>query len=308
MKIHFFILSFVLFKTFILAQSPISLNANWTVGEKYQYQVTKVKLKVKNDSITTNDTSAYIGHWKIAEKIQSGFRLKWIMSNEYLNKHKVFEKSKSKKDSNIEFIYTTNTIGEFNELENWKDVRKSIFEIFDEMKNENFESKEDEKVAKASLKFLKAFYKDKYAIQEMIGKEIIAIHGFFGTKLNSKVDTIIEKGEAYSLFSEDPIPTITRLYLKEFDKTGNQCTFYKINKYDPKSAIDLAIKLSKKYGRAPTDEELKNSTLDIQKTHKATFIYSKGIPNWIEKETKTIANTSTETGFSSKKIIIEKIE
>ncbi len=230
------------------------------------------------------------------------------MSNDYFNKHKTFERSKAKKDANIEFVYTTNTIGEFNELENWKDVRKSTFEIFDQMKNESFETKEDEKVAKASLKFLKALYKDKYAIQEMVGKEILAIHGFFGTKLNSELDTIKEKGAAYSLFSDVPIPTVTLTYLKELNKTGNQCTYFKINKYDPKAAKDLATKLANKYGKVPTDEELKNSTLDIQKIHKATFICSRGIPSWIETETKVIANTSNETVFSSKKVIIEKIE
>jgi hypothetical protein len=230
------------------------------------------------------------------------------MSNDYLNTPKSPEKSTTN-ELNINIIYTTDSNGTFLKIKNLREVKKTILAIFDEMKTGPFDTKEEEKAAKASVKFLRSLYKDKYVLETMIGKEIKALHHFFGMNLPLAQDTIITAGETFNLFSEDNIPTETLLYLEEMNTEKDLCSLLEITKYDAEFAKQLAINLSQKYGDKPVNEiNTSDLSLDIQKINKATFSLTTFTPLIVETESKTITNSTIEKGYSSKRRIIKRIK
>lgn len=280
----------------------------WSVGDSYNFRVTKIQKKWKKGVLTKNDSSSYVANFKVLDSTENSYTIQWKYSNNLKDFNVPLEfYGRFSKYKMTEVIYTTNELGEFIGVKNWREIASIMKKLSAELMEVLAEEKgTDKKQLKKIMKSLLKIYESKEGIEQLVLKELYFIHFPFGVEF-SKTETLYYEEEIPNMFGGDPIKGDSKIYVSELDEEDDYCVLIKemqLNPEDMKEAMLDVLKMMKS-----TNPEMvaimKTAKIDTKDHHKYEYYYYPGIPIHVEAKRSTVIEIQ---GEKAEKIEITRIE
>lgn len=301
----------LLLGTFSFAQQDrekIPFVAFWKKGESYDFQITKVKKEWEEDTMIKHDSSSYRVTFEVLDSTETSYKIKWKykadLSPYNIPKDKIHEFSKYEIN---EVIYTTDELGQFQTIENWKELGAKMKELFLKVTHEVGKRNPTKKLAfEKSIQPLLQSFESKAAIEQFVFKEIQLFHFPFGMEYNVK-DTLRYEDLLPNALSDKLIRSNAKLYFEKVDSYMSYCKIIHETKLNPDDTKEIIINLIRKMGLK--DEEITNmvkrSKFDIRDYNKFAYYYIPGIPTNIETNRETIIDVDQFKARQVEKVMIE---
>ncbi|MDN3494201.1 hypothetical protein [Winogradskyella bathintestinalis] len=292
--------------------TKVAFVAYWSIGDDYDFKVSKVKREWKNDVQTKKDSSQYIANFRVLDSTDKSYKIQWTYKNNIVSTfqekaEKIFEDKEAvnqilKKNDLSKVIYKTNELGEFIEILNWKEIGESTKLLLKEMLN-SFEKKNPEKVSELrnALNPIIEIYSSKQGIEQLAISELQYFHFPFGMEYD--ITTPIEyEQELPNILGGKPILADATITFEEVDFENSFCSLKEesiINPNDTKRVVQELFKRMK-IDESKTKETIDNAIFDITDLNYYQYYYNPGVPHYIYGGRKFI--------LKMEKTDIEKIE
>lgn len=316
-----FILLATFFTPFLYAQndSTISFIAYWNKGDTKNYRITKKQIQTRNSEETKNQNTTYNIKCTVTDSTSDSYTIEWQYENTMLSNIEISEEFNSviEKYKIIKIIYTTDELGSFKDIVNWKEIRDLMLALFDKLPEMvSDKSKDFSKV----LKPFKEIYSSKEGISSLILKEVQVFHYPMGLEFNIK-DTLSYEELLPNMFGGDPIKGNGKFYFQTIDRENNSCTF--LNKLEldttdsKRVVVDLmnSILANKKYNSKAEKEkeieelnaEFSKMSIDVTDNNTFTYRYYPGWPVNIHTKRTSKITSKDSVGYRIDEIIIEEL-
>jgi len=115
--------------------TSVSYVAYWSTGDSYDFRVHKTSMQWVGDSLTKNDISEYTANFEVVDSTDTSYTVVWTFSNELINTWDIPDEllEELSKYSVTEVVYTTTELGEFNGIENWKELGEMMRSMFSDV-------------------------------------------------------------------------------------------------------------------------------------------------------------------------------
>lgn len=315
MKQKITLLLFILFSIITHSQidsTKIAFVAYWSIGNDYDFKVSKVKREWKNDVLTKKDSSQYIANFKVLDSTAESYKIQWTYKNNIVNTFQekaenIFEDKETvnqilKKNDLSKVIYKTNELGEFIEILNWKELGESTKLLLQEMLK-SFEKKNPEKVSELrnAMNPIIEIYSSKQGIEQLAINELQYFHFPFGLEYDI-TEPIKYEQELPNVLGGKPILADATLTFEEVDFENSYCSIKEetvINPDDTKRVVQELFK-KMKIDESNTENTIENAIFDITDLNYYQYYYNPGVPHYIYGGRKFILKMD--------KTDIEKIE
>ena len=183
-----------------------------------------------------------------------------------------------------EIIYTTDQLGQFVGVENWKEISKKMKKLFSaltELQATEKTIKND--TIKQILAGISEILATKEGIEQLLLKEIQIFHFPFGFELNSSEPLLYE--EVYpNLLGGDALKGDGKIYVDSVDYLNSYCSLRQEVTMRPGETKAFLLSFFKKMVSSDAElvEALKNSAYDITDKNRFAYWYYPGIPHQIE--------------------------
>lgn len=289
--------------------SAVPFVAYWSTGDSYNFKVTKVKQKWKDDKLVKNDSTQYIANFEVIDSTEKSYKIKWTFENNLVNTYEIPEKllEKYPECKRTEIIYTTTETGEFVAIENWEEYGKMMKDVFDALIETN-SGAEKEKLTAVMAPMIESF-SSRQSIEGVVFKELQYFHFPLGIEI-STTDTLEYQEEYPHIFGGDPVKGRGVLYVEEVDFESEYCVLINQAQMDPEQAKVLLTSAFRKMGVTGEnlDEELKNADISIRDDNRYAYFYFPGVPAFIETMRETKFQMDKEESVGIEKTIIELID
>ncbi|MEF3077385.1 hypothetical protein [Winogradskyella poriferorum] len=315
MKKKTILLLFLFFSLISYSQidsTKVSFVAYWSIGDDYDFKVSKVKREWKNDVLTKKDSSQYIANFKVLDSNDKSYKIQWTYKNNIVSTFQekaenIFDDKEAvnqilKKNDLSKVIYKTNELGEFLEILNWKELGESTKLLLQEMLN-SFEKKNPEKVSELrnAINPIIEIYSSKQGIEQLAINELQYFHFPFGLEYDI-TEPIEYEQELPNVLGGKPIIADATLTFEEVDFENSFCSLKEetvINPDDTKRVVkELFTKM--KIEESKAKETIDNAIFDITDLNYYQYYYNPGVPHYIYGGRKFI--------LKMEKTNIEKIE
>ncbi|EAY27547.1 hypothetical protein [Microscilla marina] len=299
------------------AQTPhnstkINFIAYWAKGDVYRFRVTKTKKKWEKDQLIKDQKNAYIARFEVIDSTEKGYKIKWSYKNNLSKQLSIPQELRDKftKYKFLDVIYTTNEYGEFQGIENWREISKMMEEMMQEIikvAGAKLSTDANIQLKKIMTPFL-VMYKSKQGLEQQVFKELAFIHSPFGAQYNV-VDSVQYEDQLPNLFGGAPIKADASLYFQSVDTAQQRCIMVQQLKLNPKDAMQMMTNLLKKMGLTADKAKniLKNAQIDIRDHCKMEFYYYPGIPIKITSQRDAIVHMQDFQGRQRDIVTIELI-
>jgi hypothetical protein len=194
--------------------STVQAIAYWDKGEHQDYAISLRKIKIKDQDTVSNELSTYDVEVTVVDSSSKSYTLEWFYKNYQTSnpdKKSATEKI-SKINENLKYRYTTDEMGSFIELTNWKEIRSHINESMKLIMKEQGDDPELKKV----MSQLEKLFTTKEAIESAVIKDIRLYHTFHGAKY--KLGEQIEgKIDLPNILGNKPLTAQSTVYLDEIN-------------------------------------------------------------------------------------------
>lgn len=273
--------------------TKVSFVAYWNKGDSYDFKITKVKRTWEENVLVENDSSQYVANFFVLDSTTDNYTIKWKYTESIissldkalgkLSEARAAIDSINRKYNVTSIIYTTDTVGEFVEVINWKEISELSSKIFDEIERESIRKSPDKKdvLTKAFLP-LKQLFKTRDGIEQFLLNDIQHIHFPMGYDYTI-TEPITYEQDYPDLVGVGPISGDVTLHFEDVDFENASCTLYENIKIDPEKA-KIAIKnLLSKMGLKgkELETEIRDAELNISNSNLYQFYYNPGVPHMI---------------------------
>jgi len=300
-------------------ETSVSFVAYWKKGDTKTYMVTKKNIQYKNDTLVKESTDGYIVKFVVVDSTATSYVIDWNYENTLFQSTAlpkevvpVLEKYK-----NINIRYTTDELGAFKEVLNWKEVGKMMNEMFDKLLSSLSENKTD--VSKA-IKPFKEIYSSKEGIESLVMKEIQYFHWPFGIAAVYG-DTLRYEEYLPNMLGGDPIKANGAFYFEQVDFENEKCKFVNtldLDSVDTKRVLtdvmnSMVAKISyesKKEREEKTkelQEEFGKMGMKVTDYNTFHFLYNPGWPIKIHTKRISLITTSGSIGKRIDEVVIEEL-
>lgn len=198
--------------------NAVQIKPNWELKKIYQYEFTD-----QNISISVNDTVMNVVNYShkslnILDKNKFAYKLELINGKNTSNDPDEFYRDFINNSNGIKYQFTTNLSGEFLELLNIEDIRKSFLNVTKNLADIKRKPSE----YKANIAELENMINSDSYIPYVFEQEIQVLNFFNGYYLKLG-EEYIGKTVQDNIFGF-PISSTTTTYLKEIDKTNETFT------------------------------------------------------------------------------------
>ena len=310
-KIIILLITFAYASGFALEiDNTIPLYANWHIGDKFKFKVTKIKQLYQGEQLVRNDTSSYITNFLVSDSTENEYTVNWKYQTSLSNYN--IPESLSEKFAKYKFtevVYKTGSSGEFLGIENWKEISEMMTGLFSDLIDymaDNDKPGMDKESLKKSLQPLSQIYSTRQGLELLVFKELQVFHYPYGLSY-LEADTIAYEEQLPNMFGGDPIRGDVLLFVKSVDKENSEIVLKQEMRLNPDDVNDMINSVLQRMN-LPADElekSLKSSELEITDDNFFNFNYEKGIPNSIVTERNIVSNINNQNG---KRIEITKIE
>ncbi|UAB82341.1 hypothetical protein INR76_06155 [Marixanthomonas sp. SCSIO 43207] len=273
--------------------TKVSFVAYWSIGDDYDFKISKVKREWKNDVLTKKDSSQYIANFKVLDSTENSYDIKWTYKNNIVSTfqekaEKLFDDKEAvnkilRKNDFSKVIYKTNELGEFIEILNWKELGESTKLLLQEMLD-NFEKKNPEKVneLRNAMNPIIEIYSSKQGIEQLAINELQYFHFPFGLEYDI-TEPIEYEQELPNVLGGKPILADATLTFEEVDFENNFCSLKEqtiINPDDTKRVVkELFSRM--KIEESKAKETIDNAIFDITDLNYYQYYYNPGVPHYI---------------------------
>lgn len=288
--------------------SSVPFVAYWSVGDSYDFQVTKVRKQFESDEIKKNDSVSYRANFLVIDSTESSYTIKWSYKTQLMGMEIPDELRERLTDYEVtEVIYTTNEFGEFVGVENWEEiseVTKGVYIAVMEFASKNTGIELDS-VQKVMLPTINAM-SSKQGIEIYLVPELRFFHFPLGSQFS--IDEPFEyEEELPNIFGGDPITGESIIYLDTVDFNNSFCVLVHEMNLNPDDTRKMMITFfeSLNLEKDEITEALKTANVEITDKNVFQYWYNPGIPYKIETHRETILDIADEKG---KRVDITRIE
>ena len=117
--------------------TKVSFVTYWSVGDIYEYKVSKIKQQYKEGKLTKDNKNEYTALFKVLDSTDTSYTISWKYENDLGNNFKIPDNllEKFSKYKFTEIKYKTSEVGEFQEILNWKEVSNLLNNMIDDIVN-----------------------------------------------------------------------------------------------------------------------------------------------------------------------------
>ncbi len=175
--------------------ASVSFIAYWSLGDRYDYQITKIKEKWEGEKLINKDSSSYTIQFVVVDSTDTSYTIKWIYNADLASFNLPKFGSKSFLDpEEVELIYKTTETGQLIGIENWEDIAKilkrMVASLLEDLNKSNTGNKED--IHSIMQPILKIF-ESKEGIEELVFKELRGFHFPMGLAIPSAEPVLFEE-------------------------------------------------------------------------------------------------------------------
>ena len=311
MKLPTLLTAFLLSALSAFAQTDtikVPFVAYWSLGDSYNFKVTKIKQQWKEGVQTANDSSAYLANFKVIDSTESSFKIQWSFKTN-LTEYNIPEAmlDKFSKYKMTEVIYQTTEVGEFVGIENWEDVSKMMNNLLTDMVDIlSAEKGLDKAEFNKSMVPFRTAYGSKEGIEQLVFKELHYFHFPFGVEF-AMGESLVYEELLPNMFGGNPIRGESTVALEYVDEENAYCVLKHDMKLNPDDTKELITALFKQMD-VKTEEMLsvmKTAKFDISDSNTYEYVYDPGVPFKIEAKRETLVDIAQEKG---RRLDITRIE
>lgn len=308
---------FLLWITYLLCFGQVDTTvvpfvSYWSIGDTYNFKVTKIKEQWKEGVRATKDSSSYVTKFEVIDSTETSYKIRWSYETnlrEFNVPDKMLNKFSHYKFTEV--IYETTEVGEFIGIENWKEIAEMMKSLTAEVVEyfAGLEGDMDKKDLAQSMKSLLGVYESKEGIEQLVFKELYFLHFPFGLEYN--VDQPITYEELLpNMFGGKPIRGETKLYFESVDFEKSHCVMIKEMVLNPEDTKNIVMTVFKKMGMKSKEmkKAMKTAVFDIRDYNRMEYLYYPGIPIKIECKRESIMDIDKENGIRIDKTVIEWVD
>ncbi len=312
-----FILLFLLSMPFstIFSQSDqdsIIFIAYWAMQDRYEFEVTKIEKSWKNAAEIKNDSIVYRAVFEVLDSTESSYSIKWSFLQDVADTYD-FPQRYLDSMNNFQFtevLYTTTELGEFVEIDNWKEISKIMKELFQDILDISArEHQANREALEEAVRPWMDIYSSEDGIESFLLQELSYLHYPFGYGYSVK-DTLSFEEELPNFLGGDPILGDGILYFDKVDLEEEYCSFV----YEMQVRPEEARRFLHQYYESTqmNDPEVKDlidtSILDIRDVDRYSYYFDYGIPVYIETARIFTFINKEEHYVELEKVMIEWVE
>jgi len=253
--------------------STFQVISYWSKGEKQSYSVTESKIKINKTDTTSKVITSYKLDVTVLDSTDKNYKLEWKYSNYTTSDKNELVKDLSAFAEGMKMIVVTNENGEFQELENWKEVQEITKKAMGVLQSKY--------ASLPNIKQIVESVNEKFTTKELIEtnctKEIVQFLSFHGGKYKLG-EVLTGKSEQMSGLGK-PIDNNYEILLDELNISDNNGVFRMSQTLDSKQLTDQTYEMLKKMmpkGRKimPRNKmpEVTNSTGLASRIHNAGWV------------------------------------
>lgn len=225
--------------------STVRVYGYWNLNDKQTYQVIKSKYKINtSDSTAWDTTSTDISRYKvditITDSTFDSYTIDWLYHDFEVNTTNEIAKKLVSIVEQMTITIRTDELGIFQEVVNWKDIRKTIKHTVNKLSKEMPEDPEKDKILKLTL----GFFSSKESIEARSINDIHLFYAFHGGIY--KLDSLVEEQiQVPNLVGGDPIDAEISYILDTIDTANWVSTFRMRLAADPEQLLNATIAFMK---------------------------------------------------------------
>jgi hypothetical protein len=259
--------------------------AYWSVGDAYDFKVTKINRKWQDGKLNLNDSTISICQFKVLDSTATGYRISWTMmesSGHGFLPPSLLEKAPLYSFRNIS--YRTDEMGSFIEIENLDSIVAKFSEIFNDLMSERQELKRIDRASfEKTMNPIISMYTSREGIELKIFSELHLIHFPFGLEY-SVTRPILYNDILPNFLGGKPLRAQGKIHFENVDFKKKFCSMFQelqVNKTDATNLVKEVLVLMNLDSKEHT-KALKSSKVDFRESNRFDYFYYPGIPTRIE--------------------------
>lgn len=194
--------------------------AYWSVGDTFNFEVTKIENIEKDGVVTKADTNIYRSKLEVIDSSADHYLLKYTIGEYVSNNRRELttdEMAAIGQFSNLEsIIYRTDEYGTFVRLENWQDFAVAMDTLFEHVIINQLQEQTviSEELFRRAIAPMRDIYTSESGILNKVVEEIVQLHFPFGSEFTVG-DTALYNDTLGNLFGGRAIGTENRMYIEE---------------------------------------------------------------------------------------------
>ncbi|BDD08273.1 hypothetical protein FUAX_07050 [Fulvitalea axinellae] len=280
--------------------------AYWSVGDSYDFRITKIIRKWKDDVLQQNDSIEYTAKFTVIDSTETSYKVKWsfenILARRIAKQFSLEALPEAKEPEQLDVIYITDELGTYQGVENWKEIADKTEIVFDELIKST--PKKRRKIVKQLLEPIKTSFITKAGIETAMLKELPVFH--FPMGVSFLANKVIEYDDEFAVpFSSGPITAKSWFKLHDVDTANGYCIISQRSEADQESALKLIKTLFQQMQLGEKEEislKLEDAVFDIQDENIYEYFYNPGVPNFIQ--THRVLNANLGEGHIKRQDIL----
>ncbi|MGB1206076.1 MAG: hypothetical protein ACPG5B_10540 [Chitinophagales bacterium] len=291
--------------------TKVAFVAYWSVGDSYDFKVTKIRQDWKEGELTKDEERAYVANFTVVDATDTSYTVNWSYENNLGSTYNIPEEllEKFTKYKKTDIQYKTSEFGELLEILNWEEVGENMNSMFDDiLESLGGNNKAKRKSIEQSMQPIKQIYSSKQGIEQLLLKELQYFHFPMGLEYDV-TEPILYEELLPNMFGGKPIKANTKMYFENVDFEEYFCTLKQEMTLDPNDTREMLKQVFKKMklNKKGMKKALKKAVFEIKDNNTYEYYYSPGIPHKIETIRETVMDIAKEKGRRIDKTVIELI-
>jgi hypothetical protein len=294
-----------------LVAQKILYYADWSIGDSYDFKITKIKQSWKNSVLSSSDSIQFLSNFTVIDSSDSTYTIRWSLKKNIIDTYEIPEEivNKYSQFRIPDVIYKTNHLGQFIGIDNI-DSLSFVMDLFLKESVNIIAAKANIEIEELSdkIKPILSVIESKESFNQLLFNEIILIHFPFGALLSPKKPVRYKDSYPNSLGGK-PIPCNVKIEIKRVNYDSARCVFVNDVYIDQKSSKDFLTDILTTLRKNSREIKLGLKSLNFDMTDHNIFdyYYYPGIPINIDTKRTRILDLPNSSVTTIDRIKIELI-
>ena len=266
--------------------TKVAFVSYWSVGDSYDFKITKIIKKWDKDNQLKEENQSYMANFTVIDSTADSYTIRWSYENQLKDTYQIPDElaEKFSKYSVTEIIYKTSEVGDFVEVVNWKEISKTMKDMFNDLISVlGKDNKKLKKQLEETLQPMQEMYSSKEGVEGIILKELQYFHYPMGVEFDY-AEPFLYEDELPNLLGGEPIKGKGKLTFSSVDHEEGFCIMKQELNLDPEDTNKLIRDVFKrmKIENDQADKMLQKAIFTINDNNVFEYYFNPGIPHRIE--------------------------